>query len=216
MKKSLFFVLVLAAIATFLGCHAGGNAPFVNVPSESDIVSFEREVDKNGRFDDITFPSGAVIKCTQDDTLKKGTKINATEQKIPDGNPAYIYNITAKLITNDALNTSVSVNTLEKPISVTLPNNSTTGTCYIGTRASDSDPWRYSLVTDSLADIRFARLQASTPSQCNFNLYRLGINFAIFALNNQSKEEAEVDSVEITPTEDVEYKDKTGCDAKNK
>jgi uncharacterized repeat protein (TIGR02543 family) len=139
--------------------------------------------------------------------LKKGTKINATEQKIPDGNPAYIYNITAKLITNDALNTSVSVNTLEKPISVTLPNNSTTGTCYIGTRASDSDPWRYSLVTDSLADIRFARLQASTPSQCNFNLYRLGINFAIFVLNNQSKEEAEVDSVEITPTEDVEYKD---------
>ncbi len=139
--------------------------------------------------------------------MKKGTKINATEQKIPDGNPAYIYNITAKLITNDALNTSVSVNTLEKPISVTLPNNSTTGTCYIGTRASDSDPWRYSLVTDSLADIRFARLQASTPSQCNFNLYRLGINFAIFVLNNQSKEEAEVDSVEITPTEDVEYKD---------
>ncbi|MBR4570888.1 MAG: SUMF1/EgtB/PvdO family nonheme iron enzyme [Candidatus Riflebacteria bacterium] len=207
MNKSIWLVILAGFVALLIGCHAGGNAPFVNVPSESDIVSFEREVDKNGRFDDITFPSGAVIKCTQDDTLKKGTKINATEQKIPDGNPAYIYNITAKLITNDALNTSVSVNTLEKPISVTLPNNSTTGTCYIGTRASDSDPWRYSLVTDSLADIRFARLQASTPSQCNFNLYRLDINFAIFVLNNQSKEEAEVDSVEITPTEDVEYKD---------
>ena len=206
MNKSIWLVILAGFVALLIGCHAGGNAPFVNVPSESDIVSFEREVDKNGRFDDITFPSGAVIKCTQDDTLKKGTKINATEQKIPDGNPAYIYNITAKLITNDALNTSVSVNTLEKPISVTLPNNSTTGTCYIGTRASDSDPWRYSLVTDSL-DIRFARLQASTPSQCNFNLYRLDINFAIFVLNNQSKEEAEVDSVEITPTEDVEYKD---------
>ena len=207
MNKSIWLVILAGFVALLIGCHAGGNAPFVNVPSESDIVSFEREVDKNGRFDDITFPSGAVIKCTQDDTLKKGTKINATEQKISDGNPAYIYNITAKLITNDALNTSVSVNTLEKPISVTLPNDSTTGTCYIGTRASDSDPWRYSLVTDSLADIRFARLQASTPSQCNFNLYRLGINFAIFVLNNQSKEEAEVDSVEITPTEDVEYKD---------
>ncbi len=207
MNKSIWLVILAGFVALLIGCHAGGNAPFVNVPSESDIVSFEREVDKNGRFDDITFPSGAVIKCTQDDTLKKGTKINATEQKIPDGNPAYIYNITAKLITNDALNTSVSVNTLEKPISVTLPNNSTTGTCYIGTRASDKDQWRYSLVTDSLADIRFARLQASTPSQCNFNLYRLGINFAIFVLNNQSKEEAEVDSVEITPTEDVEYKD---------
>ena len=110
MNKSIWLVILAGFVALLIGCHAGGNAPFVNVPSESDIVSFEREVDKNGRFDDITFPSGAVIKCTQDDTLKKGTKINATEQKISDGNPAYIYNITAKLITNDALNTSVSVN----------------------------------------------------------------------------------------------------------
>ncbi len=207
MNKSIWLVILAGFVALLIGCHAGGNAPFVNVPSESDIVSFEREVDKNGRFDDITFPSGAVIKCTQDDTLKKGTKINATEQKIPDGNPAYIYNITAKLITNDALNTSVSVNTLEKPISVILPNNSTTGTCYIGTRASDSDPWRYSLATDGLADIRFARLQANTPSQCNFNLYRLGISFALFVFNNQSNDETKVDLVDVTPAENVEYKD---------
>ena len=207
-NKFLFlFVLSLAAIATLLGCHAGGNAPFINVSGESNIVSMERIVNENGRFADITFPSGAVIKCTQDGTLKKGTKITATEQKISDGNPSYIYNITANLITDEALKTAVSVNTLEKPISVTLPNNSTTGTCYIGTRASDNDPWHYSLATDGLADIRFARLQASTPSQCNFNLYRFGIDFALFVLNNQSKEEAEVDSVEITPTEDVEYKD---------
>ena len=208
MVKKLIFLIISATILVALyGCHAGGSAPFINVQSESDILSFEREVDENGRFADITFPSGAVIKCTQDGTLKKGTKITATEQKNSNGTPSYIYNITGKLFTDDALNTAVSVNTLEKPISVTLPNNSTTGTCYIGTRASESDPWRYSLATDGLADIRFARLQASTPSQCNFNLYRLGISFALFVLNNQSKEETEVDSVEITPTEKVEYKD---------
>ena len=207
MNKSIWLVILAGFVALLIGCHAGGSAPFINVPSESDILSFEREVDENGRFADITFPSGAVIKCTQDGTLKKGTKITATEQKNSNGTPSYIYNITGKLFTDDAMNTAVSVNTLEKPISVTLPNNSTTGTCYIGTRASESDPWRYSLATDGLANIRFARLQASTPSQCNFNLYRLGISFALFVLNNQSKEETEVDSVEITPTEKVEYKD---------
>ncbi|MBQ3643978.1 MAG: SUMF1/EgtB/PvdO family nonheme iron enzyme [Candidatus Riflebacteria bacterium] len=200
MNKSIWLVILAGFVALLIGCHAGGSAPFINVPFESNLVSFEREVDENGRFADITFPSGAVIKCTQDGTLKEGTKIIATEQKVPNGTPAYIYNITAKLITNDALNTSVSVNTLEKPISVTLPNSSTTGTCYIGTRASESDPWRYSLATDGLADIRFVRLQASTPSQCNFNLYRLGISFALFVLNNQSKDETKIDSITV-PTE---------------
>ena len=141
-KKWIFFIISVAAIAAFLGCHAGGSAPFVNTPSESDIISFEREVGDNGRFADIVFPSGAVIKCTQDGTLKKGTKVTATEQKTSKDTPAYIYNITAKLYTDDALNTAVSVNTLEKPISVSLPNNSTTGTCYIGTRANQNDPWR--------------------------------------------------------------------------
>ncbi len=207
-KKWIFFIISVAAIAAFLGCHAGGSAPFVNTASESDIISFEREVGDNGRFADIVFPSGAVIKCTQDGTLKKGTKVTATEQKTSKDTPAYIYNITAKLYTDDALNTAVSVNTLEKPISVSLPNNSTTGTCYIGTRANQNDPWRYSLASDGItSNARFIRLSANPPKTCSFNLYRLAIEFALFVLNNQSKEEALVDSVEITPEKEVETKD---------
>ena len=97
LKKYIFLIFSVVAIAAFLGCHAGGNAPFINVPSESNLVSFEREVDENGRFADITFPSGAVIRCTQDGILKKGTIITATEEKVAnntnsgDGTSPYIY-----------------------------------------------------------------------------------------------------------------------------
>ena len=64
----------------------------------------------------------------------------------------------------NSLTADVPVNTIEKPLSVTLPNDSTTGTCYIGTRASDKDPWRYSLATDGInSNARFIRLSALKP-----------------------------------------------------
>lgn len=196
-----------------IGCHCGGHAPYINLPEEdAQIVTIEREVGENGRFADIIFPSGAIIKCTSDHTMQKGTKVRATERKTADNagsageTPAYIYDITAKLFTGEALNGVFSVNTLEKPLSVTLPNNSNTGLCYLGTRTSETDPWRYALATEGgQANARFIRLSSSTIKTPTFELYRLGIEFALFVFN-KSGNEAEVDSVEIS-AEKVAKKD---------
>ncbi len=213
-QKLLFFVLSLAAIAAIIGCHCGGHAPYINLREEGDrqIITIEREVGENGRFADIIFPSGAIIKCTSDHTMKKGTKVSVTERKttnnagFADETPAYIYDITAKLFTGDALNGVFSVNTLEKPLSVTLPNNSNTGLCYLGTRASETDPWRYALATESgQANARFIRLSSSTIKTPTFELYRLGIQSALFVFN-KSENKAEVDAVEIS-SENVAKKD---------
>ena len=214
MLKRWIFLLISATILVALyGCHCGGHAPYINLPEEdAQIVTIEREVGENGRFADIIFPSGAIIKCTSDHTMKKGTKVSVTERKttnnagFADETPAYIYDITAKLFTGDALNGVFSVNTLEKPLSVTLPNNSNTGLCYLGTRTSETDPWRYALATEGgQANARFIRLSSSTIKTPTFELYRLGIEFALFVFN-KSGNEAEVDSVEIS-AEKVAKKD---------
>ncbi len=214
MLKRWIFLLISATILVALyGCHCGGHAPYINLPEEdAQIVTIEREVGENGRFADIIFPSGAIIKCTSDHTMKKGTKVSVTERKttnnagFADETPAYIYDITAKLFTGDALNGVFSVNTLEKPLSVTLPNNSNTGLCYLGTRTSETDPWRYAIATEGgQANARFIRLSSSTIKTPTFELYRLGIEFALFVFN-KSGNEAEVDSVEIS-AEKVAKKD---------
>ncbi|MBQ2593591.1 MAG: InlB B-repeat-containing protein, partial [Candidatus Riflebacteria bacterium] len=216
MKKYLFFVLVLAAIAAFLGCHAGGSSPLAPNNGETVVSPETRIVGANGRFTDITFPSGVVIKCPSENTLQEGVKVTAAEQKIPvitdnSGKFSYIYvyNISAVLPSENSLTTDVSVNTIEKPLSVTLPNSSNTGTCYIGTRASDSDPWRYSLVTEGItSNARFMRLSANPPKTCTFNFFRLNIEFRLFVFDNESKkDEVQVDTLTLASAEDVEIKD---------
>ena len=212
-RKYVLLLVFAGFVALLIGCHCGGHAPYINLPEEdAQIVTIEREVGENGRFADIIFPSGAIIKCTSDHTMQKGTKVRATERKTANNasfageTPAYIYDITAKLFTGDALNGVLSVNTLEKPLSVTLPNNSNTGLCYLGTRTSETDPWRYALATEGgQANARFIRLSSSTIKTPTFELYRLGIEFALFVFN-KSGNEAEVDSVEIS-AEKVAKKD---------
>ncbi len=102
-QKFLFlFVLSLAAIAALIGCHAGGSAPFVSNNDETVVTPEIRTVGANGRFDDITFPSGALIKCPNDNTFQEGVKVTAVEEKVPvitDNSGTfsyiYVYNISA-------------------------------------------------------------------------------------------------------------------------
>ena len=216
LKKYIFLIFSVAAIAALLGCHAGGNSPMAPDDSATTVLPLTRTVNENGRFDDIIFPSGAVIKCPNDKTFQEGVKVTATEEKVPvitdnSGKFSYIYvyNISAVMPSENSLTADVPVNTIEKPISVTIPNDSTTGTCYIGTRARDKDPWRYSLATDGInSNARFMRLSSNPPKTCTFNLFRLNIEFRLFVFDNESKkDEVQVDTLTLAPAEDVEIKD---------
>ncbi|MBQ2594060.1 MAG: InlB B-repeat-containing protein, partial [Candidatus Riflebacteria bacterium] len=216
MKKYISLLMAVILIATLLGCHAGGNSPMAPDNSATTVLPETRTVGTNGSFTDITFPSGAVIKCPNDKTFQEGVKVTATEEKVPvitdnSGKFSYIYvyNISAVLPSENSLSADVSVNTIEKPLSVSLPNDNTAGTCYIGTRASESDPWRYSLATDGLnSNARFMRLSANSPKTCTFNLFRLNIQFRLFVFDNENKkDEVQVDTIAIVPAEDVEIKD---------
>ncbi|MBP5469037.1 MAG: InlB B-repeat-containing protein [Candidatus Riflebacteria bacterium] len=217
MSRNYLILLIIAGfVGLLLGCHAGGNSPMAPDNSATTVSPETRTVGTNGRFTDITFPSGAVIKCPSDSTFQEGVKVTATEEKVPvitdnSGKFSYIYvyNISAVLPSENSLTADVPVNTIEKPLSVTLPNDSTAGTCYIGTRASDKDPWRYSLATDGIvSNARFMRLSANSPKTFTFNLFRLNIQFRLFVFDNEEKkDEVQVDTIAMVPAEDVEIKD---------
>ncbi len=218
-RKYLLFVILIGFVSLLIGCNAGGSAPFAQNNGETTVLPVTRNVDENGRFDDITFPSGAVIKCHNNNTFKEGVIVTANEEKVPvitdnsgKFNYIYLYNISAVLSSDNPLEEKVSVNTIEKPLSVTLPNDSTTGTCYIGTRASEKDPWRYSLVTDGItSNARFMRLSAKPSKYANFNLFRLNIQFRLFSFDNEGSDKGEVDSVALsTGSEDNKITAKDG------
>ena len=217
MSRNYLILLIIAGfVGLLLGCHAGGSSPMAPDNSATTVLPETRTVDANGKFDDITFPSGAVIKCPTNNTFQEGVKVTATEEKVPvitDNSGTfsynYVYKISAVMPSENSLTADVPVNTIEKPLSVTLPNDSTAGTCYIGTRASENDPWRYSLATDGVnSNARFMRLASNPPKTCTFNLYRLNIMFRLFVFDNESKkDEVQVDTIAVKPAEDVEIKD---------
>ena len=95
-KRLLFLIISATILVALYGCHAGGSAPFAPNNGETTVLPEVRIVDDNGRFDDITFPSGAVIKCPNNDTFKEGVKVTAAEEKVPvitdnSGTFSYIY-----------------------------------------------------------------------------------------------------------------------------
>ena len=201
-RNYLILLIIVGFVGLLLGCHAGGNAPFVNVPSDEQVTTLNAIVDKNGVFQNIVFPSGATIRCSENFTLQEGTEITAEERKTAiNGVSTFLYTLKA------VYNSDNVTNTIEHPLIVTLPNNNDSGTCYIGLRDNESSSWRYSLATDGNTNIRFARLQATTPKQCTFNLFKVGVQFALFAFK-ENKDDTKVDSVvAVTPETPVATKD---------
>ncbi len=226
-QKLLFFVLSLAAVAAFIGCHSGGHAPFANVGGGDNVQqSMTRKVIANGQLESaITFPSGATFNTSEDGTMQGNVEVTVTESKTsnlganPIGNPhnIYIYTISAVLKTTDALGQTVStpVYTLDKPLTVTLPTShlGTNGIAYVGVRLSENEPWRYTRLNEN-GQITLARkaLRASSEkleSQYSFGIFRTNLQIAIFVYNEESghTESISADSFKATVTEKIAKKD---------
>ena len=227
-RKYLLLLTIVAFIGLLFGCHAGGNAPFINVKEEGNSQTLTATVNANGQLPaEIVFPSGATFNTAENNTMQEGVVVNITETKTsslgvnPMGEPAYIYvyTITANLITQDALGNDVStpVSSLEKPISVTLPTNhlGTTGIAYVGIRASESEPWRFSKVSeDGTVTISIRNLRASSTeklsSSYKFGLFKMGIQLALFVYNKPVEEtssDISADSLNLICTEKILYDD---------
>ena len=82
MKKFVFFfVLSLVAVATIIGCHTGGHAPFANPGRNGEPAqTLTATVNANGKLDaPIVFSSGATINTTEDNTMVRYIRVWSTE-----------------------------------------------------------------------------------------------------------------------------------------
>ena len=117
-KRLLFLIISATILVALYGCHAGGHAPFINVPNDEQVTTLKAVVDENGIFQNIVFPSGATIRCSANSTFLEGTEITAEERKTTINEiPTLLYTLTA---TYDSVNLT---NTIEHPLIVTLPLN---------------------------------------------------------------------------------------------
>ncbi len=201
LKRILFFFISATILVALFGCHAGGNAPFINLPEDEQVVVLNATVGENGKFPDVTFPSGTSIKCSEGVNLREGTELTFEERKTTlNGVSTLLYTL------NASLNSVNITNSIEHPLNVTILNNSDSGTAYVGLRNNQNDTWRYSLATDGNTNIRYARLQAIPPRRCVFDLFKLGVQFALFVFQ-ENKDDTKVDSVGVAADQPVSVKD---------
>ena len=197
MKKIQIIIIFLLFVYILVGCGSGSNTVYVYKNNEPEINTKKEVVDKNGTFAEITLPSGAKIKATEEQTFQEGVEVTIDEEKISEayisqvGTPL-IYRFKAKLQSDNPLEAPVEVKTLSKPLTVTIPNNiSDKGVCYYGIRENSNEPWRYSRCLDSNIISNFVATRAATqiaPKEVTFQLYRANIEFALFVFDFSDKD----------------------------
>ena len=200
MKKLSIFLLVVSVIALLYGCSHSGDAIFIKPAGDTVVTSREAIVDELGRLPTISFPSGARIEGLEENTLTPGVVVRVTEQKITSKNTAYfsnisdssmnLYSITAFKNSSNSLEGKTYVSTTEKPLKITLPSDKkSSGSYWVGIKESDIQSWRYFSLSDNsevLADAAGVRTVTADKKECRFNLFRFGIQFALFPYDGKN------------------------------
>ena len=200
MKKLSIFLLVVSVIALLYGCSHSGDAIFIKPAGDTVVTSREAIVDELGRLPTISFPSGARIEGLEENTLTPGVVVRVTEQKITSKNTAYfsnisdsgmnLYSITAFKNPSNSLEGKTYVSTTEKPLKITLPSDKkSSGSYWVGIKESDTQSWRYFSLSDNsevLANVAGVRTVTADKKECSFNLFRFGIQFALFSYDGKN------------------------------
>ena len=203
MKKLTILVLVVSFIALLYGCCSSAKDNiFVNPKSDVAITSRKVITNASGTIPTITFPSGAIFVGSEEGTLKPDTEVVIIEQETTSQNMAYFTdsvssNLFTYKINVDSSTSKGGVITIEKPVRVTLPANIASGVYYLGTRDSDTDPWRFRKI-DSL------------NNNAEFDVHKIGSSFCLIVNDENSKNKLPatvVDSFAATSTPSISVND---------
>ena len=194
--KSLFITLMILITYSITGCSSSNSGEFFS-PEEYSKRTTEVEPSENGSVEEVKTPSGLTIKA-EEGTLNKDVKITLIEKdfsgKVSDyfQNGEKLYGIYGK-VEKDILHNETTVNYVEKPFLVKIPNTvskiePSISEFYIGVRDNDNDYWRYSRINDnnSLSNPQFiSNLRASySAPEFYFETTRLNYQFALFGLKD--------------------------------
>ena len=195
--KHIILIISLIALAIFYGCGSHSSNP-VSVSAPSEIVLSSREVviDEKGRLPTITFPNGVKIEASEENTLTPGITVIVTELEkatrdidyFTNSYHSYIYRIVAYQNSSDLIDSKTYVTTLENPFKITISKDlNSQGIVLAGINENESEPWRfYNLSGPSANIINLARLSEAGPKEYTFELYRLGIQFALITYDGNA------------------------------
>ena len=196
-SRIIIFVISLIALAIFYGCGSHSSTPLsVSVPSEIVLSSREVVIDEKGRLPAVTFPNGVKIEASEENTLTPGITVVVTELEKSSRNIDYftssyhshIYRIIAYQTSSGLIDSKTYVTTLEKPFKITIskdPNSQ--GFVLAGINENESEPWRFFNLSGPSANIvNLARSSEVGPKEYTFELFRLGIQFALITYDSSA------------------------------
>ena len=212
------------------GCSGSGSGHSIVSPQNGESVIVSREVssDKQGRVPAVIFPSGVKIEATEENTLASDIVVTVIEKKfVRNYNNAVfddhntntntseiLYEISAFRNPSSSLENKTYVTTLEKPFKITIPSSMVSeGVAFMGIKESETDPWRYFNILDSdevLANISGVRASGASKTEYTFNIFRLGVQFALVNFNGNSGNklpETFVSSLVASSTPSIHVKD---------
>ncbi|MBQ2593920.1 MAG: hypothetical protein II567_11660, partial [Candidatus Riflebacteria bacterium] len=197
----IFSLVILLTLFVYGCCSSSKDNIFVNPKSDMVVTSRNTKTTASGTLPIVTFPSGAIFVCEEENTLKPDTEVIIVEQETTSQNLAYFKNsFSSNLFTYKInVNSSGGKNSLtiiEKPIIVTLPTNNASGIYFLAVRESDTDPWRYRKI-DSLNE------------KAEFDIYNVGSSFGLVVYNENNKKlpATVVNSFVASSTGSIEVKD---------
>ena len=231
-KNTTFFILFISVMLALLvyGCSGSGSGHSIVSTQSGDcvIVSMEVSSDKQGRVPAVIFPSGVKIEATEENTLASDIVVTVIEKKfVRNYNNAVfddhntntntseiLYEISAFRNPSSSLENKTYVTTLEKPFKITIPSSVVSeGVIFMGVKESETDPWRYFNILDSdevLANISGVRASGASKTEYTFNIFRLGVQFALVNFNGNSGNklpETFVSSLVASSTPSIRVKD---------
>ena len=196
-SRIIILVISLIALAIFYGCGSHSSPPVsVSVPSEIVLSSREVVIDEKGRLPAVTFPNGVKIEASEENTLTPGITVVVTELEKSSRNIDYftssyhshIYRIIAYQTSSGLIDSKTYVTTLEKPFKITIskdPNSQ--GIVLAGINENESEPWRFFNLSGPSANIvNLARSSEVGPKEYTFELFRLGIQFALITYDSSA------------------------------
>ena len=196
-SRIIILIISLIVLAIFYGCGSHSSNP-VSVSAPSEIVLSSREVviDEKGRLPAITFSNGVKIEASEENTLTPGITVIVTELEKASRNIDYftnsyhshIYRIIAYQSSSGLIDGKTYVTTLEKPFKITISKDSNSqGIVLVGINENESEPWRFFNLSGPSANIaNLARFSETGPKEYTFELFRVGIQFAIITYDGNS------------------------------
>lgn len=128
--------------------------------------------------------SGLIVEAKQKETFASRVIITLTEDRDFECSDKEFRSVSSLFAIVAEVADGRKITTVEKPVTIAVPNKYIIGKYYVSTRANSNSPWNYMPINnDGTSELLYhdsGRAAMSIPSQFIINTYNTDFQFAIF------------------------------------